>query len=136
MQKNFISKRVWKNALALKSKKMQSIFGETLILSGKHCRLQLSFIYKIMSLISFSLFCLGDKRLSQILWGNEVGFKDMMYFPKGSGSILKIKKTETQFLMWKRNDYNDINIFLSLENCCTFCFRKTRPKSSFLKLTV
>ena len=71
-----------------------------------------------------------------MLWGNEVGFKDMMYFPKGSGSILKIKKTETQFLMRKRNDYNDINIFLSLENCCIFCFWKTRPENSFLKLTV
>ena len=30
----------------------------------RHYRLQLSFIYKTMSQISFKLFCSGDKRLS------------------------------------------------------------------------
>ena len=64
-KKIFFRKENLKNALASKSKKVQDIFGETLW----HYFLQLSFVYKTMSQISFSFFCLGDKRLlSEFLW--------------------------------------------------------------------
>ena len=33
---------------------------------------------------------------------------------------MKFQKTETLLCRWKSNDYNDINILLSLENPCTF----------------
>ena len=39
---------------------------------------------------------------------------------------MKFQKTETQFSGWKSNDYNNINIFLSLE----------RPEKPFLTRTV
>ena len=39
---------------------------------------------------------------------------------------MKFQKTETQFCRWKSNDYNNINIFLSLE----------RPEKPFLTQTV
>ena len=62
----FSEKKIWRNALALKSKKVQGIFGETFILALS------SFVYETMSQISFNLFCSGDKRLlSEFLrkWG-------------------------------------------------------------------
>ena len=43
---NFLGKKIWRNALALKSKTVQGIFGETFILA----------------LLSSILFCSGDKR--------------------------------------------------------------------------
>ena len=39
---------------------------------------------------------------------------------------LKFQKTETNFCRWERTDNNDINIFLSLENPCTFLLRKEK----------
>ena len=57
---DFLGKKICKNALTLKSKKVQGILGERLYW---HYRLQLSFVYKTVSQISFKLFCSGDKRL-------------------------------------------------------------------------
>ena len=37
-----------------------------------------------------------------------------------------MRKTETQFCRWKSTDNNDINIFLSLENPCTFLLAKEK----------
>ena len=77
---------------ALKSKEIQGIFGKTLFW---HYYLQLSFIYKTVSQISFT-------------------------FPQISWLKIKFQKTETRFCRWKSTANNDINIFLSLENRCTF----------------
>ena len=54
-KEKFFGKKIWRNRLALKSKKVQGIFGETFW----HYCLQLSFIYKTVTQISFNLFCLG-----------------------------------------------------------------------------
>ena len=56
---DFLRKKIWRNARILKSKKVEGIFGERLYWDY---RLQLSFVYKIMSQISFKLFCSEDKR--------------------------------------------------------------------------
>ena len=48
----FLGKKIWRNALDLKSKKVQGIFGNIW-----HYCLQLSFVYKTVSQISFNLFC-------------------------------------------------------------------------------
>ena len=47
-------------------------------------------------------------------------------FPKYLGKKIKFQKTETGFCRWKSNDYNDINIFLSLENPCAFLLAKEK----------
>ena len=41
-------------------------------------------------------------------------------FPQISWLKTEISKKWKRFSRWKSNDYNDINIFLSLENPCTF----------------
>ena len=43
---------------------------------------------------------------------------------------MKFQKTETQFCRWKNNDYNDINIFLSLEIPCTILLVKEKTRKS------
>ena len=80
---DFLGKKIWRNALALKSKKVEDTFGETFF--WKY-RLQLPFLCKILSQISFNLFCLGDKRLlSEFLrkWGWFQGHNER--FPKYLG---------------------------------------------------
>ena len=103
--------------------------------SGKrlfwHYRLQLSFVYKTLSQISFNLFCSGDERLlSEFLrkWGWFHGHNER--FPKHLGWKLKFQKPKTDFCWWKSNDYNDINIFLLLENSCTFLLAKEKTWKS------
>ena len=39
---------------------------------------------------------------------------------------MKFQKTKTRFCRWKSTDNNDINIFLSLENPCTFLLAKEK----------
>ena len=89
--------------------------------------LQLSFVYKTASQISFTLFCSGDKRLwSEFLrkWGLFQRHNER--FPKYLAQKLKFQKTETQFCRWKSTDNNEINIFLSLENPFTFLLAKEK----------
>ena len=100
----FLGKKIWRNALALKSKKVQCIFAETFVLA-----LLSPAVFRLQ--ISFNLFCSGDKRLlSEFLrrWGWFQGNND------------------TWFCRWKSSDNNDINIFLSLENPCTFLLAKVK----------
>ena len=96
---------------------------------GKHLfwvyNLQLSFVYKTMSQISFNLFFLGDKRLlSEFLqkwgWFDELNER----FPKHLGQKVKFQKL--WFCRWKSNDYKCIDIFLSLENPCTVLLAKEK----------
>ena len=110
----FLRKKIWRSVLALKSKKVQGIFGDTFIW---HCRLELSFIYKTVSQISFSLFCLGEKGLlSEFLrkWGwfhghNECFPKQLLLQTKektwkhifNNNSELLQKRTEKQTMSFK-----------------------------------
>ena len=95
--------------------------------SGKHLfchyRLQLSFVYKTVSQISFNLFYSGDKSfLSEFLRKRGSFHRHNEHFLKYLDWKIKLQKTGTWFCRLKNNDYNDINIFLSLENPCTFLF--------------
>ena len=101
------------------------------VYSGKrlfwHYYLQLSFIYKTLSQISFKLFCSGDKRLlSEFIrkWCWFQGHNGRL--PKYLGKKIKFQKTETWFCRWKSTDNNDINIFLSLDNLCIFLLAKEK----------
>ena len=79
----FLRKKIWKNALVLKSKNIQGMFEKTLF--WINC-LQLPFVCKTLSQISFKLLCSGDKRLlSEFLkkWGWFQGHSER--FPKYLG---------------------------------------------------
>ena len=99
----------------------EGIFGKTFILTLSP---SVSFFYKTVSLISFNMFYLGEKRLLLDLMSKWGWFHGHVCFPKNLGARLKSQKTETCFCRWKSNYYNDINIFLSLENPFTFLLVK------------
>ena len=101
-----------------------------------HDYLQLFFFHKIVSEMSFNLFCLGDKRLlSEFLgeWDWFQGHNER--FPKYPGWKLKIEKTEERFCRWKNTDNNDINISLSLQNPCNFSLWKKIAENANTELS-
>ena len=72
----FLGKKIWRNALALKSKKVQGIFGETFILalfSSSVFRLQKP---SLRFLLSCSVREIKDFYQSSL--GNELDFRDIM----------------------------------------------------------
>ena len=54
-------------------------------------------------------------------------------FPQKSRLIIEISKTEMWFCWSQSNDYNDINIFLSLENSRTFLLAKEKSWKRIFK---
>ena len=77
------------------------------------------FCLQNLTQISSKLFCSADKKLlSEFLrkWDWFQGHNE--YFPKYLGE--KFQKTETRCCRGKSTDNSNINIFLSLENPCTF----------------
>ena len=107
----FLVKKIWRNALALKSKKVQGILRETFW----HYHLQLLFAYKTVSQISFN-FSWETKGFYQRFWGNEVDFRDVINV---SPNILaKIKISLISSCHWK--------------TLVPFCLQKKRPESTFL----
>ena len=99
-----LRKKTWRNSLALMSKKMQGIFSKMFILA-----------LMPSAQISSNLLCLGDKTPFRVQSSLEIMNISPNIFAK-----TKFQKTETQFFRHKSNDYNNINIFLSLENPCNF----------------
>ena len=85
------------------------------------------------SYLRFLLICFTQeiKGFYQSSLGNEIDFIGIMNVStRYLGYKLKFKKTETQICKWKSNDYNDINIFLSTENTCTFLLVKEKTWKS------
>ena len=80
-----------------------------------------------MSQNSFDLFCLLNKRLLLDFlrkWGWFHGHNES--FPKYLRQKLKFQIAETQFCRWKSTYNNSIQIFLALENPCTFLLAKEK----------
>ena len=98
-------------------KGVQVIFLETFILT-----LSSLAIFLLQNRVSdFFFCCLGDKRrLSDFLRKWSWFYGHDVRLPKSIDSKLEFKKTETRFCRWASNDHNDISIFLSLENLCSF----------------
>ena len=124
----FLGKKIWRNAVVLKSKKYKVYLGKCLFW---HYCLQLSFVFKTLSQIPFNLFCLGDKRVltgKRLLSGSEMMISETKWtqIPQIFWLKIKIKETETQFCRWKSNNNNNIKIFLSLENPCAFLLVKEK----------
>ena len=111
----------------------------------RHIRENVYFSIIIFSCLSSTKWCLRFlsncfvleiKGFYQSSLGNEVGFRVIMNVSPNILSKnfkkLKFQKTETQFYRWKSTENNDINIFLSLKNPCTFLLAKKRPENTFL----
>ena len=94
-QKSILIKKIWWNVLALKSKKVQSIFGEPFILALSSSAV---FYLKAMSQISFNLFCSGDKGLISEIFGYEVDFTNIMNVSQISWLKIKISKNWDSFV--------------------------------------
>ena len=100
----FLGKKIWRNALALKSKKVQNIFKETFILILSFSAV---FFYKTISQISFTLIHSGDKRLLSGFMRKWIWFhRHDIHFPKNVGSRLKFQKWD-MVNRWKSNDCNN-----------------------------
>ena len=117
-----------------RAKKHKVYWGKRLFC---HYPLQLSFMYTIVSEISFNLFWSGDKRLlSESLrrWGWFHRHNER--FPNTLAKNLKFKKVRRGFVD-KRT-----MITTALTSCChwkifvPFCLQKKIPENTFLTLTV
>ena len=75
-EKKFLRKKIWKNALALKSKKVPVIFRETLILG----LLSSAVFNSTKPCLRFLLICFAQniKAFYHRSSGNEVDFRDIM----------------------------------------------------------
>ena len=84
----------------------------------------MSFVYKALSQIFFAWDIKGFYQSSS---GNKVDFRDIMNVSRNILSKnLKFPKDETRFCKWKSTNNSKINIFLSLENPCTYLLAKEK----------
>ena len=76
--------------------------------------------------LRFLLICFAweIKGFYQSSLGNEVDIRDIMNVPPNILAKNWYFKKLRQFRRWKTTDNNDINIFLSLGNPCTFLLAK------------
>ena len=116
-ESKLLGKKLWRNTLALKSKKIHGIFGETFIFiivfscpSSKKPCLRFLFVCSAREIKGFY----------QSSVGNEVDFRDIMNVSPNIFAKNQNFKKLRQFCRWKSTENHDINIFLSLENPCTF----------------
>ena len=114
----FLRKKIWKNALALKGKMGNVYFGIIIfscLLSTRPC-------------IRFFLTCFTReiKGFYQSSLANEIDFRDIMNISQNILGKNQNFKNLTWFCRWKSTDDKDVNIFLSLENPCTFLLAKEK----------
>ena len=103
----------------------------------KHYCLQLSFIYKTMSQISFNLFWLGDKGFYQSFLGNEVDFGNIMNVsPNILSKNQNFKKLRQDFVDKRTMSTTTLTSSCHWETVVPFCLKKKIPESTFLTLTV
>ena len=132
----FLRKKIWRNVLALKSTKVQVYSGKRLFW---YCYLQLSFVYKTLSHISFKLFFVGEiKGFYQSSLGNEeVDFRDIGNI---SLSILaenwNFKKLRPGFADERPPITPTLLSYYHWKTLVPFCLRKKRPENAFLTLIV
>ena len=126
----FLGKKIWRNARALKSKKVQGIFGKTFILA-----LLSSAVFCVQNL--FNYFVREIKGFYQSSLGNEVDFRDIMNVsPNFLAKNWNFKKLRQGFV-------DEIALITTklISSChwktlVPFCLRKKRPENAFLTLIV
>ena len=127
----FLIKKIWRNALALKSKKGQGIFGETFTLT-----LSSSTVFLLQNRVSnfFQFFSLGC--FYQISWRNEVDFMDMMYISqKKSAEDWNLKKLRYDFVDEEALITATLISFWHWKTYVPFCLRKKRPENQLWVVT-
>ena len=128
---NFVGKKIWRNALALKSERYKVYSGER---SFWHYCLKLPFVYKSVPQISLNLLCSGDKRLLSEFcskWGWFQGHNEG--FLKYLGLKLKFQKGFADVR---------VSVTMTLISSChwktlvIFSLQKKIPENAFLTLIV
>ena len=126
----FLGKKIWKNALVLRTKKIQGIFGEKLILallSSTAIRLQNRFL-RILLLCSTR----GIKGFYQSSLRNEVDFRDLMNV---SLNILaknwNFKKLRHYFVDARALITTTLVSSCHLKTLIPFCSWNKRPENHF-----
>ena len=113
----FLRKKIWRNALALKSKKVQSRFWKTFILTLS------SAVFRLQNQVSdffYKLFCLGDKmHLSEFLM-KRGWFQGHNISPYILAKNENLKKLRFDFVDERALITTTWISPLSLENSCTF----------------
>ena len=132
-KRTFLGKKIWRNVLALKSKKVQDIFRKTFIF-GIVVFILSSAVFCLQNCLRFLLICFAwdIKGFYPSSLGNEVDSKDMSNVsPNILAKNWNFKKLRHG--RWKSNDNNNINIFLSLENRYNFLLSKKLAKEKTWK---
>ena len=127
------SEKNWKNALALKSKKVQVMFGKRLFW---HYCFQLSFVYKSVPQIFFNLFCSGNQRLSLHFLGNEVDFRYIINVSQISWrkTSKNFKKLRHGFVDERAPITTTLIPFCHWKTFVSFYLRKKRHENAFLRI--
>ena len=119
----FLGKKIWRNALALKSKKVQSRFWKTFILTLS------SAVFRLQNQVSdffYKLFCLGDKmHLSEFLM-KRGWFQGHNISPYILAKNENLKKLRFDFVDERALITTTWISPLSLENSCTFLLAKEK----------
>ena len=136
-KRKFLEKEIWRNVLALKSKKVQGILAETFILALLSSA---AFLLKTRVSDFFKIsFAQEIKGFYQSSLGNDVDFRDIMNV---SQNIL----VKNQNLQKLKHGFVDERVMItttliSSSSChckvlAPFCLQKKRAKNAFLTLTV
>ena len=132
-KRKFLGEKIWRNTLALKSKMVQGIFGETFVLA-----LLFSAVFCFTKLcLRFLLICFAQeiKGFYQSSLKNEVDFRGIMdVFPNKMAKNKNLKKLRHGLV----NDRALITTTL-ISSChwktfVPFCLWKKRPENAFLIL--
>ena len=130
----FLRKKIWRIALALKSKKVQVIFRETFILV-----LLPSAVLCLQNCLRFLLICFAwvIKSFYQSFLGNEVDFRDMMdVFPNILAKNYNFKKLRHSFVDERALTTTTLISSCHWKTLVPFCLRKKIPENAFLRLIV
>ena len=128
----FLGKTIWRNALALKSRKVQGIFRETSILV-----LLSSAVFRLQNCLKFLLICFAReiKSFYRSSLGNEVDFRDIMNLsPNVLAKNSNFGKLRQGFVDERALITTTIISSCHLKTLVPFCLRKKRLENAFLTL--
>ena len=133
-KRKFFGKKIWRNALALKSKKVQGIFGNIFMLA-----LSSSAVFRLQNCLRFLLCCfVGEiKGFYQSSLGNEIDLKNIINFsPNILAKNENFKKLREAFV-----DESALITTTLISSChwktlVSFCLQRKRSENAFLTLIV
>ena len=136
-ESKFLGKKIWRNALGLKSKKVQGIFTKIFVSA-----LSSSTVFRLQKpCLRFLLNCfageIGEKGFYRSSLGNEVDFRDIM-------NVSPIILAKNSIFKKLRHGFVDERALITttlISSChwktlALFCLRKKRPENALLTLIV